>query len=104
MDVYVFQGDLLCTGCAGEVMANLRARGLEPVDPVLREDSDTWPVGPYPHGGGEADSPQHCGGCGIFLGNPLTPKGEQYVLECAQRGRVPKDWLAYYGYLFGEGE
>jgi hypothetical protein len=79
MRAYIYQADILCESCAREVMDDLRARGLEPTDPVLREDSDTWPVGPFPNGGGESDAPQHCGACGIFLENPLTPEGEQYV-------------------------
>jgi hypothetical protein len=31
-------------------------------------DSDDLPKGPYAQGGGEADTPQHCEGCGQFLG------------------------------------
>ena len=34
-------------------------------------DSDDLPKGPYADGGGEADTPQHCDGCGHFLENPL---------------------------------
>jgi hypothetical protein len=45
------------------------------------EDSDTWPQGPYDSGGGEADTPQHCDQCGVFLENPLTSDGDDYLLE-----------------------
>ena len=38
-------------------------------------DSDDLPKGPHAEGGGEADAPQHCDGCGQFLGNPLTVDG-----------------------------
>jgi hypothetical protein len=51
MRAYIYQADILCESCAREVMDDLRARGLEPTDPVLREDSGTWPVGPFPNGG-----------------------------------------------------
>jgi len=35
-------------------------------------DRDNLPKGPCPDDGGEADTPQHCDTCGVFLGNPLT--------------------------------
>jgi hypothetical protein len=38
-------------------------------------DGDDLPKGPCAEGGGEADAPQHCDGCGQFLGNPLTVDG-----------------------------
>jgi hypothetical protein len=38
-------------------------------------DGDDLPKGPYAGGGCEADAPQHCDGCGQFLGNPLTVDG-----------------------------
>lgn len=50
-------------------------------------DSERYPQGPYPDGGGEADSPNHCDRCGIFLHNPLTSVGYGYVNE------VLEDWL-----------
>jgi hypothetical protein len=42
-------------------------------------DSDEWPKGPYCDGGGEADNPQHCACCTVFLCNPLTQDGVAYV-------------------------
>ena len=45
-------------------------------------DSDYLPKGAYAGSGGEADSPQHCDGCKVFLENPLTEVGYQYVREC----------------------
>lgn len=54
-------------------------------------DSDEWPKGPYPDGGGEADTPQHCAGCHEFLENPLTSDGYEYVRE------NPRDeWDSFY--------
>ena len=75
MDAYIFQAALLCTDCANAVFATSEA----PAD--CREDSDNYPQGPYSNGGGEADCPQHCDHCGLFLENPLTPDGDTYVRE-----------------------
>ncbi|KKL11925.1 hypothetical protein LCGC14_2540860, partial [marine sediment metagenome] len=36
---------------------------------------------PYLDGGGEADTPQHCDHCSVFLENPLTGDGYAYVIE-----------------------
>jgi hypothetical protein len=69
-DVFMYQAELFCREC-GE---HLRAT----VSPIS-EDSDSYPQGPYPDGGGEADAPQHCGDCHEFLKNPLTPDGVAYV-------------------------
>ncbi|MFN0317543.1 MAG: hypothetical protein ACKVQA_21165 [Burkholderiales bacterium] len=55
-------------------------------------DSSEYPKGPYDEGGGEADSPQHCGGCREFLENPLTPDGMEYVRDAKNA-----EWDAFYG-------
>jgi hypothetical protein len=55
-------------------------------------DSDDLPKGPYSDGGGEADTPQHCDGCGQFLENPLTADGLIYV-EDALRHRLTAEEL-----------
>jgi hypothetical protein len=90
MNTYIFQGDLLCEDCAKAEMDFLRSLGKEP--PAI-DDSDEWPVGPFPNGGGEADCPMYCGGCGVFLENPLTTDGERYVLSVAKEGKAPVEWL-----------
>jgi hypothetical protein len=65
----------------------------EPRDPDDESsyDSDDWPKGPYRHGGGEADCPQHCGACGLFLENALTDDGDSYVRELAEPYSYPTD-------------
>ena len=98
-DVYVYRAALLCEDCGPAVIDELEAAGQKDTG-----DSDDWPQGPHPDGGGEADVPQHCdsgprclnavevpGGnkIGCPLGNPLTSDGEKYVLE-----HVAKDVLA----------
>jgi hypothetical protein len=78
--VYIYQADIYCEGCGREMIAALeKTTGKPPLE--LREDSDAWPQGPYPDGGGEADCAQHCGGCGGFLENPLTGDGYENVAE-----------------------
>ena len=66
-------------------------------------DSDDYPKGPYYDGGGEADSPNHCGNCSVHLENPLTTDGEEYVktsVKDALGGQVAQEWKEYYTYLF----
>lgn len=74
MDVYIFQAALLCGDCGERAQSD---HALE----CFEEDSDSYPQGPYSDGGGEADVPQHCDHCGMFLENPLTGDGYNYV-EC----------------------
>ena len=50
-------------------------------------DSDDYPKGPYANGGGEADTPQHCDECQLFLENPLTSDGVAYVREAIAEAR-----------------
>lgn len=98
--VYVYQAALLCKDCAKAVMSDTRCLS------GLTEDSDAWPQGPYGDGGGEADTPQHCDHCGVFLENPLTGDGYEYVAEAINshiwydRGSVPvlKQWGEFYRY------
>jgi hypothetical protein len=86
--VYIFQADIYCEEC-GKAMQ---------VGKPHSDDSGTYPQGPYPDGGGEADTPQHCGGCGEFLCNPLTGDGVEYVRDAVaqRRGRVWREWSDFY--------
>lgn len=86
MDAYVFQAAMLCADCGKATRDQLRATTKE-LHPGFDEadeytyDSDYFPKGPYSDGGGEADSPNHCDHCGVFLHNPLTREGVAYVKE-----------------------
>ena len=96
---YVYRAALLCESCGDHVRATKPrpAHVNEADEPSY--DSDDWPKGPYENGGGEADSPQHCDCCGLFLENPLTADGEAYVREaCA--GAVMAEWREFYAYLW----
>lgn len=109
MDVYVFQAALYCEDCGQRLEDELAARGTEDTG-----DSDDFPQGPCPDGGGEADAPQHCdngpdcinaepgdgGAVGALLENPLTHEGQGYV-EAAVTERpgsvVVRRWADFYG-------
>lgn len=77
MDAYIFKADLYCEDCALPLMAKAEAEGVSPFEGV----SELYPQGPELNGGGEADTPQHCGGCAVFLENPLTEDGLNYVQD-----------------------
>ena len=96
MDTYVYKAGLWCGSCVIKalVAAQKAAPGAIAMSPAeaLQQivsgngftsesdyDSDDLPKGPYADGGGEADTPQHCEGCGQFLGNPLTSDGVLWV-------------------------
>jgi hypothetical protein len=101
MDAYVYKAALYCSDCAAQIR---KGRDVQMWPRVMQEDSEYVPQGPYPNGGGEADSPQHCDACGIFLENTLTPDGTRYVIaqlvEHARDGSgsrsVLQQWAAFY--------
>jgi hypothetical protein len=108
-DAYIFQADTYCAECAGSIKRQIAAAGGKPArtDDESTFDSDVWPKGPYPDGGGEADTPQHCGNpeCRTFLENPLTGDGYEYVRELIAdhvNGEGPGDydtlnqWIQFY--------
>ncbi len=77
MNVYTYCADIYCQSC-GEELVDLLDDYI-PVD--ARDDSEQYPQGPTSDGGGEADAPQYCGKCGIFLENPLTNDGVVWVMD-----------------------
>lgn len=93
MDAYMYQAALICACCAERERERLmRSPSVKDID---LEDSDVIPQGPYGNGGGEADSPQHCDICGVFLENPLTDDGLEYV-KAARESNVSKVWREFY--------
>lgn len=102
---FIYSAALYCAPC-GEAIAEEHDKrsGRGP----WCEDSNYYPQGPYPDGGGEADSPQHCDSCGRFLENSLTGDGIEYVRESMADG--PPDsvartvWAPFYGLEPAEGE
>lgn len=95
MNVYIYQAALWCEECAKAIMEELQTYDAAPAHPENENtfDSGQYPKGPYGQGGGEADSPQHCDGCDLFLENALTSDGVEYVKSFA---RIPHRWAEFY--------
>lgn len=114
MDVYMYQAALLCEDCGRKIRKELDKAGKSPEDPNFEEsyESDDYPKGPYPDGGGESDSPQHCDECGVFLENALTDAGREYVEEMIaehkKKGRhdpkLIQEWAEFYEIPFESEE
>jgi len=106
MDVYIYQADLYCKDCGREICVDLRRESRAPKDPDDESsyDSGDYPKGPYPDGGGEADSPHHCGACEAFLENALTGDGWEglcdmiidYLAGQGGREEIIKEWIDFY--------
>ena len=100
MSAYIYNADLYCAACGDHLIESHIASGAEDTG-----DSDDFPQGPYPDGGGEADCPQHCAACGVFLENPLTEQGAQDVQELItehlQSGRGTKHTLQTWSHFYG---
>ncbi len=94
---YAYQAAMWCDDCARAVMADLDAKGVEDTG-----DTDDYPQGDSSDG--EADCPQHCDDCGVFLENPLTSDGYDYVREAIADARKSKrtdsvaltEWAPFY--------
>jgi hypothetical protein len=96
-DAYVYQAALYCEDCGRALVERAREAGTEDDG-----DSGTFPQGPYPYGGGEADSAHFCDsgrGClsavevaghkvGCPLNNPLTSEGAEAVVQSVRRDLV----------------
>ncbi len=87
MNAYIYRADIYCEPCAHKIKESLDSGGN--VTNKGDDDSEQYPQGPYHNGGGEADSPQVCGGCRKFLENPLTSDGLDYMLS--DWGRPPNN-------------
>ena len=104
---YAYNAALYCDDCAHSIMSDLDDR----------EDYDDGDSNNYPQycaGSDESDCPEHCDGCGEFLGNDLTSDGADYVInayrEDMESGRTDSVactvWRDFYFWLdwpvFGE--
>ena len=100
MKAYIYQASVYCEDCSKRIISELSEMGISDTG-----DSDDYPQGPYPDGGGEADCPNHCDFCGLFLENSLTDDGVEYVREALSenpQGDVIKEWQAYYGEIVND--
>lgn len=86
LPAFMFQADLHCENCTESIKDSLHSPAG--ADDESSYDSDQYPKGPYADAGGESDSPQHCGTCGVFMGAPLTDHGLAYVAEKLEPVRV----------------
>ncbi len=104
MDVYMYQADLYCVDCISKIQESLAPNEIPGDENTY--DSDEYPKGPYPDGGGESDHPAHCGGCGVFLENPLTSDGYNYVQELLQEAIRDNlaEWMAFYSFSIESSE
>ncbi len=88
MNAYIYNADIYCEPCGKKIAASL-------AKPSYPKPYDT---GDYPlevsNGGGESDSPAHCGNCHAFLENPLTSDGFDYVRQA--QGEVADQWKKFY--------
>ena len=81
MNAYVYRAALYCEDCAAKITPHEAFAGAGLRHPATIGDdcdSDCSPQS-VANGGGEADSPQHCDECRVFLENPLTTDGRKYV-------------------------
>lgn len=109
MLAYLYNADLYCESCGDQIKDELNKEGKAPANPndEYTYDSGEYPKGPYSNGGGEADQPNHCGNreCQVFLENPLTEDGHNYVLDClienkgsgAGSSDILELWSTHYG-------
>lgn len=79
MNAYIYRAALWCEPCITQVKAETAKPAHVNESNEHTYDSDEWPKGPYGDGGGEADRPQHCDACRVFLENPLTPDGYAFL-------------------------
>lgn len=92
MKAFIYQAALLCADCAETERERLTTEtGTSRQLLETGTDSEGYPQGPYGDGGGEADCPQHCDHCGVFLENPLTPDGDTYVRNLAEEYETAPD-------------
>ena len=97
MKAYIFQAALWCEACTDSIKRDRDKPAHVNESDEYTYDSDEWPKYAGDDGGGEADCPQHCDGCGVFLRNPLTPHGCEYVANAEGRGKVVREWREFYG-------
>lgn len=99
MEAYVYQAALLCGPCGERVRALLAKTAPADAREESTYDSDEYPKGPYPDGGGESDTPDYCDRCRCFLENPLTDEGYRYVNQVIAENpdsECAKEWAAFY--------
>ena len=97
MKIYMFDGDVYCKPCGEAIAAT-----LPDPDAWEREhpDSNSYPVA-YDSSEGEADSPEHCGKCSLFLERNLTEDGVRYVQDYVDTLCGDTDITLLWGEFYG---
>lgn len=111
---YIYQAAFFCKPCGERLRAGITNAGNAPENPddPLGYDSDDFPK---PIVEGESDRPEHCAHCAVFLENPITLAGFDYILAQAQRhlaedcekkhpNCVIRKWIDFYGTQLPEPE
>lgn len=111
MDTYIYNAAFYCGPC-GEKIANdpkvIAERDI--VFPAYDSadeytwDSGVFPKGPYDSTYDESDCPDHCDACSVFLENPLTDDGYEYVKDAIRNendqfggvNHVVRGWADFY--------
>ena len=93
MKLYIFEADTHCEPCTKSITATLPTPDGYDAHNEYSWDSDAYPKGPYWSGDSYSDTPDHCGTCGLFLENPLTPDGYRYIVWES----INAEWDAFYG-------
>lgn len=112
MNVYIYAADIYCEDCGKAIQNRISHENPRPASewrPAME-----YPQGPYPDGGGESDSPQHCAegancpnaielddGCkvGAWLENELTEEGIKYIRRTKGTGKIAALWIKWYSNL-----
>ena len=116
MQAFQYKAAWLCGECGER-----EREWLQGTAAASSRESDVYPQGPYGDGGGDADTPNHCDDCDVFLENPLTEDGNEYVREAYAEARdkvsldgvpdkgqwsigVTQMWANHYDYLALPGQ
>lgn len=96
---FIYNSDIYCDDCGQAILDELGIEG------EFDGDSGDAPVACDETA--EADSPCHCGGCGVFLENDLTSDGADYVRDAVREdirsGQYDSvaitEWWPYYTWI-----
>jgi hypothetical protein len=94
MKFYIYEADVYCEDCAHAIGMVCHSHDFATGSTC---DSSCTPIEAT---GGETDTPDHCGGCGLFLERALTDDGVQYVAMALMDDDGDADvldtWRAFY--------
>jgi transcription initiation factor TFIIIB Brf1 subunit/transcription initiation factor TFIIB len=98
-ECYIYQAEIYCKTCGELIREQLDKEGKTPLnlDDENSYDSDKYPKGSYEVG--EADYPQHCSNCLVFMENSLTENGVKAVKDClinSPKSHLVKMWAKFY--------